>query len=470
MSVREYVGARYVPLFADPITWDNVRTYEPLTIVQYQGDSYTSRRAVPPGIDILNEDYWVCTGNFSEQIEQYRSEVYTYSNRINQNAAAISAEETRAKAAEEALDNSIGEEAESRQNAVDALESDIEAETTARQNAIGAEAAARQSAISEETTARESAIAEVLEQVRKNAWLDEMRELRSISFGRNWCSYPIIPTNGAVTSGANLARIDINHDSYTAIILGSINIGDSQIPAATPFATIKNGPGAGDVCGFGANRTVQNVIQYTGTDGKNHLRAVNFHPDGTLTHAYILAAKAETAMMSTQRATEFGGYFDPFTYCTRQQALQAAQWVVSRENGFKYSDNVGERLGIGTDEEWTDCSGLIFRAFKAQGARIPNYATSQARFGKMVTFAYPGDDLDVSALKVGDIVCYSKNNFKSYHHVGIVTTVSANGAIVYDQAGPNRGDIGPESRDAATYKNAESRFVVRYWDDADAYI
>ena len=85
MSVSQYIGARYVPLFADPLTWDITKTYEPLTIVYYQGNSFTSRQAVPAGIDITNSNYWALTGNYNAQIEQYRTEVQTYDNRITAN-------------------------------------------------------------------------------------------------------------------------------------------------------------------------------------------------------------------------------------------------------------------------------------------------------------------------------------------------------------------------------------------------
>ena len=64
-----YVGARYVPLFAEPVEWTSGSSYEPLTIVTYEGDSYTSRQYVPVGIQITNEDYWVKTGNFNAQLE-----------------------------------------------------------------------------------------------------------------------------------------------------------------------------------------------------------------------------------------------------------------------------------------------------------------------------------------------------------------------------------------------------------------
>ena len=74
MSVTQYIGSRYVPLFSEPLDWDNTREYEPLTIVYYGGNSYTSRQAVPKGIDISNNEYWALTGNYNAQIELYRKE------------------------------------------------------------------------------------------------------------------------------------------------------------------------------------------------------------------------------------------------------------------------------------------------------------------------------------------------------------------------------------------------------------
>lgn len=63
-----------MPLFADPIDWDKQKTYEPLTIVYHQGNSYTSRQSVPAGVDITDTTYWALTGNYNAQIEQYRKE------------------------------------------------------------------------------------------------------------------------------------------------------------------------------------------------------------------------------------------------------------------------------------------------------------------------------------------------------------------------------------------------------------
>lgn len=67
-----YIGARYVPKLVGE--WDGTKetAYEPLIIVTYQGNSYTSRQYVPTGIDISNTEYWVPTGNFNGQIESFR--------------------------------------------------------------------------------------------------------------------------------------------------------------------------------------------------------------------------------------------------------------------------------------------------------------------------------------------------------------------------------------------------------------
>ena len=81
MTVREYIGARYVPLFMGD--WDDTVTYEPLSIVQYEGNSYTSRQYVPAGIDIDNETYWAETGSYNAQVEAYRQEVLAFDGRID---------------------------------------------------------------------------------------------------------------------------------------------------------------------------------------------------------------------------------------------------------------------------------------------------------------------------------------------------------------------------------------------------
>lgn len=89
MAVTQYIGARYVPIFADPIEWSSTKQYEPLTIVTHEGNSYTSRQFVPVGIDILNETYWALTGNYDAQVEQYRQETNQVSERYDEIADSL---------------------------------------------------------------------------------------------------------------------------------------------------------------------------------------------------------------------------------------------------------------------------------------------------------------------------------------------------------------------------------------------
>ena len=114
--VRQYIGARYVPLFANPAEWDNKRTYEPLTIVIHQGNSYTSRQYVPTGIDITNNEYWALTGNYNAQIESYRKETQAATTLAQNNKQNIN----NINASLNALDVETPEKANNKKNKWDA--------------------------------------------------------------------------------------------------------------------------------------------------------------------------------------------------------------------------------------------------------------------------------------------------------------------------------------------------------------
>ena len=127
MSVTQYIGARYVPLFATPEQWSSERAYEPLTIVLHEGNSYTSKQAVPIGIDIQNNEFWALTGNYNAQVEAYRREVAQLADDI----------EAAQQAADEAKE-AVTAEATAREEADSGLQADIQAEATARENEIDA--------------------------------------------------------------------------------------------------------------------------------------------------------------------------------------------------------------------------------------------------------------------------------------------------------------------------------------------
>lgn len=81
-GTSQYIGARYVPMFADPVNWDNERAYEPLTIVVHNGDCYTSKCFVPVGADITNGLYWVKSQDYNYQFDQLKQVVADLSKQV----------------------------------------------------------------------------------------------------------------------------------------------------------------------------------------------------------------------------------------------------------------------------------------------------------------------------------------------------------------------------------------------------
>jgi hypothetical protein len=78
---RQYVGARYVPKIMGE--WKKALRYEALSVVTYMGNSFTSKVPVPANIDISNQSYWVNTGNYNAQVEEYRKETAQLSSNLN---------------------------------------------------------------------------------------------------------------------------------------------------------------------------------------------------------------------------------------------------------------------------------------------------------------------------------------------------------------------------------------------------
>lgn len=84
-----YIGARYVPIFADPVEWDDEREYEPLTIVIYNGDCYTSKCYVPKGAQLPpypdgQTKYWVKTSDYNYQFADLKKTVTDLSRLVEQ--------------------------------------------------------------------------------------------------------------------------------------------------------------------------------------------------------------------------------------------------------------------------------------------------------------------------------------------------------------------------------------------------
>ena len=203
-----YIGARYVPIFADPVEWDNEREYEPLTIVIHNGDCYTSKCYVPKGAQLPpypegQTKYWVKTSDYNGQfadlkktvldlsrlVEQFQKDnehftdlingwnekviqwekdmtawgerLDTVESNITDLTASLNAEIDRAKAAEQANAAAIAQETTDRKQAISELDAAYKAADAAEAQAREAGDAANAAAIAQETADRKQAISEL---------------------------------------------------------------------------------------------------------------------------------------------------------------------------------------------------------------------------------------------------------------------------------------------------------------------
>ncbi len=84
----QYIGARYVPKFYEgpDSAWQSGVAYEPLTIVTYAGNSYTSKKPVPASVGApnVNTEYWVSTGIFNQQVADLLDRVNNISEQLTE--------------------------------------------------------------------------------------------------------------------------------------------------------------------------------------------------------------------------------------------------------------------------------------------------------------------------------------------------------------------------------------------------
>lgn len=107
-----YIGMRYVPLFDGP--YNSQKVYEPLTVVEYNNSSYTSKRQVPVGILPTNTEYWARSGDFNAQYNELDGRITTAQNTAN---GAVTTANSALTAAEDAQDT-----ADAAQTAADAAQ------------------------------------------------------------------------------------------------------------------------------------------------------------------------------------------------------------------------------------------------------------------------------------------------------------------------------------------------------------
>ena len=163
-----YIGARYVPIFADPVEWDDEREYEPLTIVVHDGNCYTSKCYVPKGAQLPpypegQTKYWVKTSDYNYQfadlkqtvtdlsrlVEQFQKDNKEFTDLINGWNEKVQQWETKMTAWGERLD------------AVESRMTDLTASLNAEIDRAKAAEQANAAAIAQETADRKQAISEL---------------------------------------------------------------------------------------------------------------------------------------------------------------------------------------------------------------------------------------------------------------------------------------------------------------------
>ena len=123
MAVRQYIGARYVPKFyegSNGSEWDANVQYEPLTIVTYLNNTYTSKRFVPAsvGSPMANPDYWVATGLYNAQLN-------ALTERVNSIELTVGDENSGLVKDVDTLETTVGDENSGLVKDVDTLEATV---------------------------------------------------------------------------------------------------------------------------------------------------------------------------------------------------------------------------------------------------------------------------------------------------------------------------------------------------------
>lgn len=79
------IGPRTVIVPADPIIWNEGSSYEYLTLVASEnfGQSYISKKDVPAGTPLTDEDYWIPAAQFNAQLASITSRIGDISKQVN---------------------------------------------------------------------------------------------------------------------------------------------------------------------------------------------------------------------------------------------------------------------------------------------------------------------------------------------------------------------------------------------------
>ena len=515
MSVREYIGARYVPIFGrkgeESIIWDNSAPYEPLTVVLYQGNSYTSRQFVPIGIDILNQDYWAETGSYNAQVEQYRQEVLTFKGRLDtveevaeKAQEGVTAEKTRAEAAE-------GELAADISTANAAIQAE-KARAEAAEGELTASINAANTAIQAEKTRAEAAEGMLASDIQDiNDWREWERRIESINkarmcgtinFALDWntdyCEpstwaggstslwkEPILSYNPMCGYIEIHGTLHIKQDMTYQIPLGMFQIaGGSDITFESAITHLYSNSGTDHV--FASNMTLyresaSNTVNVKLASNNGEETAETYA--GMLISAKPLKAGDIVTINGFQQITYPQGSMI-LDFVSRDLAREAADIFAGWSRTCDYTQEIYKMThswnSNKTQPTTSQCAASVWCAYDVAARRhgkkfpaVPNGSTAWS-FGDVISHAYPDEEMNFKDAQKGDIMLFMSSRGRVMYHTAIVTTdySPTTGCQVMEFGGtssmtnPNPHVLGVHTADGPTRYHIESeRFIVRPWRD-----
>lgn len=504
MSVREYIGARYVPIFGrkdeESIIWDNTKPYEPLTIVLYEGNSYTSRQYVPVGIDIHNNEFWANTGNYNSQVEQYRQEVQGFTDRLdeveetaNEANEAVQAESTRAEAAEDALETRI-----------DANETAISNETT---RARGSENDLRNDLDEEveRATAAEGMLASQVNDLKSwREWekrienIHNARTCGTINYALDWNTDYCEPSTWA-GSEWNIPTLTYNPRSGYIEIHGTLRI-KQDMDWHVPLGQFQIAGGSNLTFMSACLRTYEDsshVVHHYGSNlriyGTNSTSTVqvklasNGGVETTETNAGMLTSSKN---LSAGEIITING-FQQITYpqggmlldfVSRELAREAADIYAGWSRTAEYKQDIYEMThswnSSKTQPTASQCAASVWCAYKVAAMRrgqkftyVPNGSTAWS-FGDVIAHAYPDEEMNFQDCQKGDIMLFMTHKRVMYHTAILVTDYRASSrdckvmqfGVTNSMTNPNPQTLGTNTAEGPrTYHIESERFIIRPW-------
>lgn len=258
----------------------------------------------------------------------------------------------------------------------------------------------------------------------------------------------------------------VNRGTQEIRFLVSFTVGSSNIPANTPLLfNLPKPEETMTVYLLAAYNVASGFKMYTGKIGT----------DGVLTCGVSLNAGATVYLFNTHSTSSWRGeYWNPIV--TAEQAQRVGTWVAQHQGQFEYKSVASGRLAPLTSG-YTDCSGVIAAAYKYEyDMWINTKASSIAAMTDIIAVAEPGEELDLSDVREGDMVVFSNTDGFLWQHVAIFGKKSESDSLqlwemdsAYEigkgqrNEGATSATLGPQPiAHPRTTTIAQRRMLVRY--------